>query len=200
MWLSRSCMDMNIGRKISLFWCSVDIFHAENRKHPQSLCAAVTPHSVLQCWKAECSCNQQQNEVQWVTRLVKITCWATMPPDWEALLCVCVRVCVCSLLFTLLKMSFADGIFSWMKMYLLFVKRAEFQKQKVYNKCLKREKIEIKTQKACIVYNSLFLLKFKFAAERANAPPWLKSLRSFSRAMRASLRRARMRRAAFLIY
>lgn len=68
-------------------------------------------------------------------------------------------------------MSFADGIFSWMKMYLLFVKRAEFQKQKVYIKCLKREKREIKTLKACIVYNSLFLLKFKFAAERANAPP-----------------------------
>lgn len=57
-----------------------------------------------------------------------------------------------------------------MKMYLLFVKRAEFQKQEVYIKCLKREKIEIKTQKACIVYNSLFLLKFKFAAKRANAP------------------------------
>lgn len=86
------------------------------------------------------------------------------------LYCVCVRVCVCSLLFTLLKISFADGIFSWMKMYLLFVKRAEFQKQEVYIKCLKREKIEIKTQKACIVYNSLFLLKFKFAAKRANAP------------------------------
>lgn len=34
----------------------------------------------------------------------------------------------------------------------------------------KRKKIEIKTQKACIVYNSLFLLKFKFAAKQANAP------------------------------
>lgn len=52
----------------------------------------------------------------------------------------------------------------WLKMYLLFVKRAEFSKGKVYVKYIKY--IYIKLTKACIVYNNLLMLKFKFAAER----------------------------------
>lgn len=79
-------------------------------------------------------------------------------------------------------------------MYLLYVKKGRILKQNVYVKYLKKT-----TTKACIVYNSLFLLKFQFAAERANSP-LLKSVRLFSRAMQALLRWAGMRRAEFLIY
>jgi len=62
--------------------------HSAEQSHPKAVVYSVR------------GCNQQHSEVQWVTRQVKITCQTTTPHNLVALWHLC------SLLFTLQKMSF----------------------------------------------------------------------------------------------